>query len=922
MRKIKKKSKASPWFHTHVHSEFSSLDAISTVDDLVAKAAKMKQPAFSITDHGNMGGVVQGYQASKKHGLQFFPGIEAYMTAEPITDDKKEKLDRFHVGLLALNLEGYQELVQLSSLSHTRPRFNRFPRFDLNDFAEFSTENVAVTTGCFFGLIQQTLVNKGYDHAKRLVSMYAKWFPNTFVEIQNHNIDHREQDKGISGEFRTDADICDAMVEIADELGLPVLATQDSHYCDSKQKVAHELMKRMVYKGGDGVNEFPGDSFHFASTQWVEEHHDPDHWELALEGAQTLLDLNEVEFPALDNYKPRIPTVKKNPQRWLEREFWKRLEKMRDDGVLVKPWKHYVKQGKHELGVIGALGHAGYFSVVDVVVDYCKQKGYAFEARGSANSSLVCYGLGITSIDPLEFKLTFERFLSLDRKKPPDIDIDIEDVARPDVLAFVDRQFGIEQIGTFQQLGVREYDPETGKGDDKGNLLVTYNSYLRDKLGNDKFVPRFGSGIDTIRDVQDVSMKDYKGLRRLSKLKVKRSYGVHPSGLLLNGDDLAIKDYVPTMLVASSDTLVSQFNGDDVEKFGYLKLDLLGQRTLTIMRRCQELIGREDPTDFKWIPRNDKATVRYLTKGFTDNGVFQFEGYSMARGARALKIRSTMDCVLAGALFRPACIESGVTDTYISRRHDPSLRDDIDYPHPAFEEVLKETNGVVLFQEQVLAIMRKLGLDYEGINTFFAIVKDSGKGATARNIERAAEVKKTWQDICDRNGIEDPDWAWHYIEGYTKYGFNKAHSSGYGVRSYRAAYLKVNYPLEYHAALLESWAGKPKEKVYEREARNWDIRLLSADVNVSGPLWTIDPKKHNAIRRGLRSIKGIGAAAAVNLAEQAPFDSLDDMIEKCENRTVSGAPQYKKDGTFSGNLQKLKESGALSSLGISRSDYE
>lgn len=927
--RVKRKKQSSPFFHAHVHSEFSILDAISTVDDLVAKAAKEKQPAIALTDHGNMGGIVQGYRAAKKHGIQFFPGIESYLTVDPIVEPKKgdPTLERFHLGLLALNYDGYRQLSDLSSLSHSRPRFNRFPRFDLSDLANFASEDIALTTGCFFGLAQQTLVNKGIKDAKRIVEMYARWFPNTFVEIQNHNIDHSEQGH-TGGDFQTDDDICEAMVQIADKVGLPVIATQDSHYCDSKQKVAHELMKRMVYKGGDGVNEFPGDSFHLSTTEWVKERHDPDHWELALEGSQTLLDLHDLELPALDKYRPRIPTVKNNPQKWLEKTFWRRLEYMRDDGKLKKPWAKYVKQGKHELNVIKQLGHAGYFSVVDVVCDFMRTKGIAFEARGSANGSLVCFGLGITSIDPIVYGLTFERFLSLDRKKPPDVDLDIEDVGRPDVVEFCDRQFGITQIGTYQQLGVRDYDPDTGKGDDKGSLLVTYNSYLRDKLGNDKFVPKFGKGIDTVADVARVSTKDYKGLRRLSKLKVKRAYGVHPSGLLLNGDDLKVEEYVPRMLVASSNTHVTQHNGEDVELFGFLKLDILGQRTLTTMRRCQELMGRKDPTDFSWIPDNDKETCKYLSKGFTDNGVFQFEGYSMALGARSLKIRSTMDCILAGALFRPACIDSGVTGTYIQRRHDPSQRKDIEYPHPAFEEILKETHGVVLFQEQVLAIMRKLGLDYEGINTFFAIVKDSGKGATARNLERIKEVEKVWEDICERNGIKDPEWAWHYIEGYTKYGFNKAHSAGYGVRSYRVAYLKVHHPLEFHAALLESWAGKPKEKVYIREARNCGCRLLSADVNISNASWTIDTKK-GAIRRGLRSIAGIGAAAAVELADNAPYNSLKEMLELNSNRTVSGKPKLMnkkgemiEDGEWTGNLLALKEAGALSSLGIGRSDYE
>lgn len=918
MAKVKKR-KQSPWFHTHVHSEFSVLDAISAVDPLVAKAARENQPAIGMMDHGNMGATVQLYRAGQKYGLPVFPGLEGYLVTDPIVEGDKEsgKLPRYHLGFLALNADGYKDLVRMNSVSHTRPRFNRFPRLDLNDLAQHKSDDVALLTGCYFGLVNQTLIKEGPKAAKRIVEMYARLFPNTFVEIQNHNIDHREQLDGSEPWMKTtkymlDSDICTALVEIADELGLPVLATQDSHYCDSKEKLAHELMKRMVYRGAEGANEFPGDSFHLASTDWVKGHHEPEHWEKAEDGAEHLLSMHDLVLPALDKYKAHVPTVKKNPQRWLEREVAKGLDLMEKKGLLVKSRKVYNKQAAHELDTIKFLGHAGYFSVVKLVVDFCKAETICVEARGSANGSLVCYALGITSIDPLQFGLLFERFLSRDRKKPPDIDLDIEDKKRPDVLDFVFKQFNASQIGTFAALGARE-------DDDRGNVLVTYNSYLRAKLGNDKFVPRFGKGIDTIADVRRVSNADYQGLRALSKTKVKKSYGVHPAGLLLSGDDMYVEEWVPTMLVASSNTIVSQFSGEDSEEWGFLKLDALGQRTLTTMKRCQELMGRNDPTDFSWIPMNDKETCRYLSKGYKENGVFQFEGYSMAIGAKNLKIRSTNDCVLAGALFRPACIDSGVTQTYIDRRFDPDLRNDIEYPHPAFEEVLKSTNGVVLFQEQVLEIMRKLGLDYEGINTFFKIVKDSGKGATARNIERIKEVEKQWEEICDRNNIEDPDWAWNYIEGYTKYGFNKAHAAGYGVRSYRVAYLKIHHPLEFHAALLESWAGKQKEPIYIRETRNMDIRLLGADVNISGATWTIDRKK-GAIRRGLSSIKGIGVTAAEDIARNAPYSDIEELIQKNPARSVSGAPKYLKEGEWSGNLKTLRDAGALSSLGISRED--
>lgn len=905
----KNRVEESPFFHAHVHTEFSCLDAISSVDQLALKATKMRQPAFVTTDHGNLSATVQGYRAMQKHGIMYFPGQEGYLVEDTL--DKKAK--RFHIGMIATNYNSYRALCDLSSLAHTREKFQRFPRFDLADLAALSEssggQDLIVTTGCYFGLVQQTLVERGPAAAKRVVEMYARWFPNTFVEIQNHNIDHPDGS--------TDRDICELLVDIADELGLPVVATQDSHYCDSREKSAHALMKRMVYSGKeeDADNEFPGDSFHLATTEWVEEHHTPEHWEKALEGSQQMIDLWNLKIPALDKFQAQIPSAYKNPKAVVQKMCWEQLDLMEEDGVLVKPRKYYDKRLEHEFDIIDFTNQWGYFTLYLPLVEFCDDRGYCIEARGSANGSLTCYLLGITSVDPLEEGLLFERFISKDRKKPADIDMDVEDAARDEIVAFLNGKYNCVQIGTYGALGARQ--TEDG-GDDKGSVLVTYNAYLRRKLGNDEFIPRYGKGLETIADVKKVSVKDYRGIRELSKSNVKRSYGVHAAGLLLDGVSAKVSEYVPTMLVASSGTTVTQFTMDDVEELGFTKMDILGQRTLTTLRRCQELIGRENPTDFSWIPRNDPATAKTLREGRPDNAIFQFDGWAMAKGAKALGIKTTKDCILAGALFRPACMESGMTDLYIQRRKNRELMKDVEYPHPVFEKVLKETNGVVLFQEQVLNIMRGLGQDYEAINTFFKIVKDSGKGATARNQERADEVHKTWAAICEKNGIEDPDAAWHYIEGYTKYGFNKAHSAGYGIRSYRAAYLKTHFPLEYMAAVLETTAGKPKEATYVNEARRLGIRLMSPDVNVSGPLWTIDRKK-GAIRKGLSSIKGIGIAAANEIVNNAPYETVEEIIERCPARLVTGGRQFMKDGTFTGVLEKLRSAGALSSLGYGRS---
>lgn len=908
--------------HLHAHSHFSTTDAIQTVDRMVEMAAKWNQPAMALTDHGNMSGTVQLYKSGKKHGVQVFPGFEGYL----VEDHTNAEAKRYHFGVLATTLRGFRHLSRFSSLSHTRPRYNRFPRHDLADLADLASDAAAddlvFLTGCYFGFVQQTLVHQGPAQAQRIVEMYAQWFPNTFVEIQNHNITHND------GNNWDDASIVTELIGIADRVGLPVVATQDSHYLKPDDKPAHGAMKRMVYRQGD-ANEFPGDSFHFASTGWVKAHYSAEEWARSEEGHKEVLALHDLEMPALDNYKPFVPRMAKNPSVKLGRQVEASRMKL---GYTDKKYKDRVE---YELGIINKLGYADYFLHVLDLVEFCQRNRITIEARGSANASLVCFLLGITQVDPFQRELifdrkplTFERFLSLDRMKPPDIDIDIEDQRRDELVGYVRHRYHAISIGNYSVLGAREEDG-------KGSILVTYNSYLRSKMPPAQFAFHFGKGIDSIEDIKKHNEKDYIGVKRLSKTSPLKSYGVHAAGLLLPGGHMKLEDYVPTMIVPSSNTIVSQYTMDDVEQLGYLKDDILGQRTLWVMARAQELMGRADKNDFSWIPLDDPLTCKMLSEGRTNNAVFQFEGYAMAKGARGMGIKNTRDCIVAAALFRPACMESGVTELYLRRRSQPALRSNIRYPHPAFEDALKSTYGLVLFQEQVLQIMRGLGLDYAGINTFFKIVKDSGKGATARNIERAAEVKKQWADICQKNGITDVEGAWSYIEGYVKYGFNQAHATGYGVRSYRCAYLKTHHPVEFMTAVLESVSGNTdKEPKYVMEARRIGIRILPPDLNISGGRWTMDAKR-NAITKGLGSIKGVSVAKAEAIVAARPTGGWADAREFAESlpaAVLTGRQQYldlldgktKRDGTprgsWMGTMKALKDSGALESLGVGRDE--
>ncbi len=876
------------------------------VKRMVEKVASMGQPALGLTDHGSMAGIVQLYLECKAAGILPFPGMEAYLL-DPNTTLEDKKAGRYHFGLLALNLRGYRALIRAMNLSHTRPRFNRFPRLTLDDVLELGRDygdSLVLTTGCYFGYAQQALVNQGETAAEGVIKTYAAAYPNTFVEIQHHNITHNAD--------WDDDEIVNNLVGIAGRLSLPVLACQDSHYVEKSEREAHALMKRMVYGGLD--DEFPGDSFHLASEKWVSKHYTPDTWAKALDGSRALLDLHDLTMPALDTYKARVPTMEKNPDRLLAKLCIAALKRMDLDTT-----KHRNRLAV-ELGVIGKVGMANYFLLVNEFRKACKVKGVCIEVRGSANSALTLYVLGVTSVDPIKYKLLFDRFLAEDRIGPPDVDIDIEDAYRDWAVSWWQQRFpGSMSIGTFAALGIR-------KGDDRGSAVITWKSYRNRLAKADGKTFQYG-WVQSVADVARIFPKDAAALRDIDRMNsVCRSYGTHASGILLPGDSMPIEKYVPWMLIPRSGTVemhVSQFDQDDVEKLGFLKIDLLGQNTLTAMRICQQMIGRQDPTDFSWIPNDDREACKLLRSGRTDTGLFHYGGWTKATGAKRMGVKSTDDAILAIALFMPGAMDTAPgmstsqTDLYLQRRADPEARRKVRYLHPAFEQALKETYGAVIYQEQVINIMRGLGMGIASVNKFFKVVKDSGKGATARNAQRMAEVRDEFDHVCAKEGI-DADRAWAMTASFVTYSFNKSHASGYGIRAYRTAYLKAHHPEEFMAALLQSASGNPKNEVlYTREARFMGIRIMPPDVNRSGAIWTLDKQgSRKVIRRGLLSVKGVGLSAAKIIEQNAPYASIDDMIERLPGRPVSGGKSFADNDpeTLTGVLKALHDAGAMDRL--------
>lgn len=882
---------SSDYFSVHTHTQFSWLDGLDSVQATVNRIAELGQSAWVHTEHGTMGGTVQGYKASKKAGLLYFPGEEFYVVRDVTDPDTRG--NRWHLGIMALDLKGYQALVRLSSLSWRADRFYRKPLIDLSDLAFLSEEgyapHLAVTTGCYFGLVVNKWQGQNPEkHAGAMIGMLQSWFPNLYVELQDHGVVH---DDGT-----TDQQIARALHGLATTRGLPVVLGGDSHYVHAHDQAAHDLMKDICYFGDGEDNHFPGGPYHLLSEdEAFRNFPEPIRDDLA-EGHADLLNRHALSLPALDKYRLAVPKVSSNPDETLAVQSLARLEQK------VGRSKEYLKRLDHELHVIKTMGMSDYFLLVmKHVTDWCREEGIIVNTRGSANGSLVCYALGITNVDPIKWGTSFDRFLSLDRMKPPDIDVDVDYRGRGRLVEHLRHVFpGILQIGTYANIGITEQvDENTGLGEDKGSIFVQYLAAMRRK------VPNFDG---------KVLPEHRKALNLLSDLPAYKSMGTNAAGFILPAESLPIADYLPLARIVSSDTTVTQFSKDDVEALGYMKMDILGLKALQTLNGTLTRLGKR-PNEWEWLPLDDKDACALLRSG-NCVGLFQYEGFTSQRGGKEMKIKSTKDAIIGLALYRPALDRQ--RPVYLNNRFNKSNQIRL---HPFFDPVLKDTLGVPLFQEQIMEMLKALKMQYQDWNDLMTAVKASnGNIAGAR--DTFDRVQPIFYDLCEDQGIMDAnaDLAWDAVVGFTEYGFNKAHATGYGLMSYYSAYLKAHYPLEYMASLLDVWAGhKDKEPLYVREAKRLGFSIVKADVNVSGVSWDIDKTRSNALRKGLVCLKGVGESVAeviVNEREaNGPYKDMNDFVDRTPRRPVTGGTDWKKKGTLIGVCETLRASGALRSLG-------
>lgn len=868
------------FWSAHTHTQFSAKDALPTPAAVVDRAVELGYPALGITDHGSMGGIAQAYKAASKHDLPLLPGIEAYIAvdreaARPVT---------MHMGLLAYTDTGYRNLVALNN--QAQAQFKYKPILDLADLAgaaeDGATEGIAVMTGCWFGLLPTLMRGDSPSTVRNIIRSLGNWFPKVYVEIQNHLIHDSTHDDSLHALM---------LQAIADSLSMPTVITQDSHYCHDIDRKAHETMKRLVSWSDDPDDAvFPGDGYHMVDTEWMRDHHIDRVFSSGMEGLADLANAAKVRIKELDSFQAAIPDVTPggDPDFTLKDRTRTALTSYLESKGIAKghkQWKEYHDRLDVECEVISFAGFSGYLLFTAKVCDWIRDKGIAYNIRGSASGSLLCFLLGITRLDPVVWSLPFERFLSTDRTSMPDIDIDVEDARRDEVLEMLDSRYTTARISTWLKLGLDDKDEY------KGSLIVKWKQQRR-RTGQDPNV-----------DPTDVEMDQ---LRVLAAHKPLSGMSVHAAGVVVAPDEASMSG-LPLSWVASSKTMVTAFPMKDVEAMGLVKLDILGLKTLTALKTMGNLTGI-DPFS---VPLDDPEVFRMISRGEVD-GVFQLEGRAARAQITDLSPKNFNDIVLAVALFRPATLQSGATRALLDRRRG---REKVIQRHPVIMKHTKDTKGVLIFQEQAMELLREFGLPIEDIEKARKAIKASnanvGDAGKAMD-EVITKVKANATDLSD----EDVRWLGEVLHAYAGYSFNRAHATAYGQVAYITGWFKVHHPAAFWVAQLDAYVGDPQESDYLRAARKSGVSIRPAHVNMSGATYTADLTT-NAIRRGLTSVKGVGNKAATELAEKTPFATLADLATRVNARAVTGAGNLRKGHSpeaCGGVIAALADAGALEGL--------
>ena len=860
------------FIHLHVHSEYSLLDGACKINDLVDKAIQFRMPALALTDHGNMFGSIEFYEAAKSKGIKPIIGYEAYVAQNSRLDkeSKNGKENITHITLLVESDEGYRNLLKLTTSAYLEGFYYK-PRID-KDILKTHSRGLICLSGCMTSGINRCLINNRFEEALNVAKEYADIFGKDrfYIEIQNNGI--KEQARLVSG-----------AVEISKKLGVPMVATNDIHYMNKDDATAHDAL--LCINTGKHLSDvqrlrFETNEFYFKSPEemYAVFQNIPD----AIENTSKIADRCNLKLTFGKLHLPKF----KLPQGFTNIAY---LKKLCEDGTIKKygsSTQPIRERLDYELKVIENTGFVDYFLIVWDFINFAIQHRIPATGRGSGAGSLVAYVLNITNIDPLENDLLFERFLNSERISMPDLDIDFCAEGREKVIQYVRGKYGgdsnVAQIITFGTMKAKAVIRDVGRvmniplsEVDKLAKLIpnTLNITLKQALEQEPSLKALYENEKHIHELFDISVK-LEGLCRHAS--------VHAAGIVISDEPLT--EYVP--LAKTGDVVTTQFYDEIlVDKIGLLKADFLGVRKLTVIDKALKLIrettGKE--IDLTKIPMDDKATYDLLSRGDV-KGVFQVE---TSRGfkelLKKLKPDHFADILPLVALYRPGPLQSGMVDSFINRKHG---REEVVYPHPSLEPILKETYGVILYQEQVMRIANRLaGFT---LNQADNLRKAMGK----KKPEIMAKFKDQFVNGAVTNGIprETAKSIFELMEYFAGYGFNKSHSAAYAVITYQTAYLKANYPVQYMVAQM-SCEKQNTDKIaeYIEDCRHMGIEVIPPDVNESQNDFTISD--NNKIRFGLGAIKNVGNKAIESIIESrntsGRFTSLFDLCKRVDMRVVN-----------------------------------
>lgn len=871
----------SDFIHLHNHTHFSLQDGACTVDDLVLAAKKHGMKSVALTDHGVLYGVTQFYKKAVKEGIKPIIGMEAYIVrqgsrfdrgkTEQINGRKKSKHYN-HLILLAKNEIGYKNLVKLSTIGHTEGFYYK-PRIDLEVLRQYS-EGLICTSACAGGVVSTYLVNGDYEKAKEVAKTFKEIFGDDFyLEIQDHNME-------------IDKPILENMPKLSKELGIKLVATNDCHYIEKDHAIPHNILLLLSDKNGNDYTQlrYGTDQVYFKSAEEMKKL-----FRKHKEAIENTLEIDEKIDLKLDfnkHYFPNFPIPENSPAKNLD-EYFELLAKEGLHKKIKKITKEIEDRFNYEVETIKQMGFSGYFLVVQDFINAAKQNNIPVgPGRGSAAGSLVAYALGITNINPLDYNLLFERFLNPSRKSMPDIDVDFADDKRGEVIEYVKKKYGsncVSQIVTFNTLSSKAVIRDVARV--LKIPIPTVNKitkYIPSKFGKVYSIDQALAEVPELKWVKESDDEQIQNLIKYAKVLegMNRNASKHAAGVVITPDD--VSNYVPLATANSQEEIVTQFNMKDIESVGLLKMDFLGLRTLTIIRDALEMIKRNHNVeiDIDNIPLDDEKTYQLFWKGQT-TGVFQFESAPMREYLKRLKPTTLNDLAAMNALYRPGPME--FIDDFIDRKFG---RKEVKYDHPVLEQILRETYGVIVYQEQVIQIANKVA----GMTLAEADILRRAMGK--KDLHAMEEQKVKFIEGAVKNKIDKKiaEQIFDNIFKFANYGFNKSHAVAYSLVAYQTAYLKAHYPAEFLAANLKNEFGDTdKVTKFLEDCRKLKIPVLPPDVNRPSVYFDVIDEK---IVFGMAAIKNVGVPAVkeiINAKEKLgrDFKSIFDFCINVDTRIVN-----------------------------------